>query len=144
MSWRHTLKLLENVPGMKLVFDTGNPVLSDDYSQPPPRPKQSAWMFYSQVRERVAHVHVKDGMWDKEAGRMVYTYAGEGQGDVRRILGDLLDRGYDGGVCIEPHLTVVLHEQDAAAREQNAAVYVEYGRRLMKMVEELQRERAGR
>ena len=26
MSWRHTLELVENVPGLKLVFDTGNPV----------------------------------------------------------------------------------------------------------------------
>jgi len=26
MGWQFTLKLLENVPGLKLVYDTGNPV----------------------------------------------------------------------------------------------------------------------
>ena len=38
MGWPYTLKLIENVPGLKLVFDTGNPVGSDDYSKPKPYP----------------------------------------------------------------------------------------------------------
>ena len=42
MSWSHTLKLLENVPGLKLVYDTGNPVHDDDYSRSKLRPKQSS------------------------------------------------------------------------------------------------------
>ncbi|WP_147835378.1 sugar phosphate isomerase/epimerase family protein [Victivallis vadensis] len=35
MSWKHTLKLLDNVksPNFKLVFDTGNPVLNFDRSE---------------------------------------------------------------------------------------------------------------
>ena len=41
MGWQFTLKMLENVPGLKLVFDTGNPVFLADRSQPPPA---GAWI----------------------------------------------------------------------------------------------------
>jgi sugar phosphate isomerase/epimerase len=32
MGWPYTLELLEKVPGMKLVFDTGNPIFNEDRS----------------------------------------------------------------------------------------------------------------
>lgn len=138
MGAAYTLRLIENVPGLKLVFDTGNPVFSDDRSKPEPYPKQSAWEFYAAVREHVAYIHIKDGIWDTEAGRMQFTHAGEGQGDVRRILADMFSRGYDGGISIEPHLAVVYHDQsvqtEAGVRYAN---YVEYGRRLQALVEAL-------
>jgi sugar phosphate isomerase/epimerase len=95
---------------MKLVFDTGNPVFSDDRSKPRPWPKQSSWEFYSHVREHVAYVHIKDGVWDNATGKMKYTFPGEGSGDVRRIVKDLIVRGYNGGLSIEPHLAVVAHD----------------------------------
>jgi sugar phosphate isomerase/epimerase len=96
MGWEFTLRLLENVPGLKLVFDTGNPVFALDRCRPKPYPMQSPWEFYSKVREHIAYVHIKDGYWDHEAGNVVYTYPGEGEGDVRLIVRDLLARGYDG------------------------------------------------
>jgi len=139
MSWRHTLRLLENVPGLKLVFDTGNPVFTDDRSQPAPYPKQSAWEFYEHVREHVAYIHIKDGKWAAAANKPVFTHIGEGDGDVRRILADLLQRGYAGGISIEPHLAVVFH--DPAQQCEDAvryANYVEYGRRLMRLLAELE------
>ena len=34
MSWRHGLELLEKCPGLKWVFDTGNPVFNPDRSKP--------------------------------------------------------------------------------------------------------------
>ena len=37
----HTRKLLENVPGLKLVFDTGNPVFTPDYEKSEPWPGTS-------------------------------------------------------------------------------------------------------
>ena len=40
MSWRHGLELLEKCPGLKWVFDTGNPVFNPDRSLPPPWPRQ--------------------------------------------------------------------------------------------------------
>ena len=140
LGWPFTLKMLENVPGLKLVFDTGNPVFNTDRARPQPYPRQSSWEFYSHVREHIAYIHIKDGSWDAQQGKMIYSYPGEGQGDVRRILRDLLSRGYDGGISIEPHLAAVFHDPTAAHSSEAPAIYEEYGRRLMAMLAELRAE----
>jgi sugar phosphate isomerase/epimerase len=140
MGWQYTLRLVENVPGLKLVFDTGNPVFTDDYSQPEPRPKQSAWEFYTHVKPHIAYVHVKDGIWDAATGKTAFTFPGEGDGDVERILTDLLSSGYDGGISIEPHLSVVQHDDSVASPEEiRYHNYVEYGRRLMVMLDRVKK-----
>ncbi len=138
MGWPFTLKLLENVPGLKLVFDTGNPIFSDDRSRPPPYPKQSSWEFYRHVRDHVVYIHIKDGRYDQASGKKTFTYPGEGDGDVRRIVQDLLERGYDGGISIEPHMGAVYHDPASRHALNAPAIYVEYGRRMMRMVRELQ------
>ncbi|MBI2441468.1 MAG: sugar phosphate isomerase/epimerase [Lentisphaerae bacterium] len=135
MGWQFTLKLLENVPGLKLVFDTGNPVDSDDRSKPKPYPKQSSWEFYEHVREHVAYVHIKDGIHDPAAKKTTFTYPGEGHGDIPRILKDLLERGYDGGISIEPHMAAVFHKADSRPGQGAAEIYIEYGRRMMKLID---------
>ena len=77
----HTLRLIEEVPGLKLIFDTGNPVFQRDRSIPEPQrttagiasstaaegsqgkptpPWQDAWQFYQAVREHIIHIHIKD------------------------------------------------------------------------------------
>jgi sugar phosphate isomerase/epimerase len=141
MGWTYTLRLLENVPGLKLVFDTGNPVFTPDYAKPKPWPRQSVWEFYDHVKEHVAYVHIKDGNWNEATQKAVYTYPGEGQGDVRRIVKDLLQRGYDGGISIEPHLAIVFHEDKGETsdivRYQN---YVEYGRRMEHLIASVRKE----
>jgi len=138
MGWPYTLELIENVPGLKLVFDTGNPVFSDDRSKPQPYPKQSAWEFYSHVKEHVAYIHIKDAIFDREAGKQTFTFAGDGDGDVRRIVKDALDGGYDGGISMEPHLAVVFHDESVTAPDEiRYSNYVEYGRRFMKLLEEI-------
>ncbi len=141
MSYQHTLELVENVPGLKLVFDTGNPVFSDDRSKPAPYPKQSAWEFYSQVKEHIAYIHIKDGVFEKGPDgefKTRFTHAGEGQGDVKRIVKDLLDSGYDGGISMEPHLAAVFHDDSVQSEEAvKYANYVEYGQRFMKLLEEI-------
>ena len=137
MGWTYTLRLVENVPGLKLVFDTGNPVGSDDCARQAPYPKQSAWEFYSHVKEHIAYVHIKDGIYDSAKDAVAFTFAGEGQGDVKRIVTDLLADGYDGGFSIEPHMKVVFH--DAAVRAEETAMlenYIEYGRRFARLVED--------
>jgi len=138
MSWQHTLRLLDAVPGLRLVFDTGNPVFTDDRSKPKPYPKQSAWEFYTHVKEHVAYIHIKDGIWESVTGQIIYTYPGEGQGDVRRILIDLLASGYKGGISIEPHMTMVHHHGGGAASEdQRFENYITYGRRLEQLLAEI-------
>jgi len=135
MGWTYTLRLLENVPGLKLVFDTGNPVFTPDYAKGRPWRRQSAWDFYEHVRDHVAYIHIKDGIWDESAQKTTYTHAGDGQGDVSRILADLFRRGYDGGISIEPHLAVVFHQDKGEApADVMYRNYVEYGRRVEQLV----------
>ena len=137
-----TLRLLEGVPGLRLVFDTGNPVSTENYELPVPRPRQSAWMFYRQVRPHIAHVHVKDGIFVRERPEKIfddarYSWPGEGHGDVLRILIDLLETGYRGGLSIEPHLAQVFHDADGNVSDAvRFDTYVEYGRRFGTLVEE--------
>ncbi len=122
-----TLQMLGEVdsPALKLVWDTGNPV---DHDQDP-------WAYYDAVNEHVVYVHIKDGV--KRDGKMTYTYPGEGDGRVRDLLRDLSSRQYAGGLSIEPHLAAIVHEGKEATQQDVAyAQYVEYGRRLMGLVEE--------
>ena len=129
-----TLKLLENVPGLKLVFDTGNPLFLDDRAQPGPHPKQDSWEFYSAVKDHIARVHIKDGVWDGNSQQMRFTFPGEGDGQLRRIVRDLLESGYDGGLSIEPNLRLNQTDDDPSARFET---YVEFGRRFMRLLDEL-------
>ncbi len=137
MGWQFTLKLLENVPDLKLVYDTGNPIFTVDRSKPEPRPMQSSWEFYSHVKDHVEYIHIKDGRLDPVTKKTIYSYPGEGEADVRRIIGDLLKRGYDGGISIEPHMSVVFHDPNSKPGAEMADIYMEYGRRMMKLIEEV-------
>lgn len=124
----HTLELLEKVgsESLRLVWDTGNPVAHG----------QDPWEYYRAVRDYIVYVHIKDGVMEDDSMR--YTYPGEGDGCVREVLQDLLERGYDGGISIEPHLQAVIHEGKEASEEDAAySSYVEYGQRLMDLVDEI-------
>jgi sugar phosphate isomerase/epimerase len=124
-----TLDLVEDVGSrsFRLVFDTGNPI---PYGQ-------DAWDYYSKVREHVVYVHVKDYEVGPD-GKEKAVFPGEGRGHVREIVRDLLERGYDGGFSIEPHITSVIHlGKEAADPELAYRTYVEYGRRLERLVKEL-------
>lgn len=134
----HTLRLLEEVPGLRLVFDTGNPVFQRDRSKPHPYPWQNAWEFYQQVKHAIAHVHIKDGIVPDGSDDPEYTFAGEGDAHVSTILADLKRDGYDGFVAIEPHMGSVFHSPDKGMEAQRAfAVYVEYGRRFEALLQKL-------
>ena len=138
MGWSYTLALLDNVPGLKLVFDTGNPVFTDDRTKPAPFPKQSAWEFYSNVKDHVVYIHIKDGIWDGQKAN--YTYPGLGEGDVRKIVEDALRSGYDGGISIEPHLGAVFHDDTVKTDDDRRyAMYVEYGRRMEAMIADIRK-----
>lgn len=135
MGWAMTLELVEAVPGLQLVFDTGNPVFADDFTQPEPRPKQDALVFFRKVREHVRYVHIKDGVWNPVRQACDFCFPGEGEGAVRAILSELRASGYDGGISIEPHLGSVFHETGSAQAdaERRFAIFVEYGKRLAQL-----------
>ena len=108
----------------------------DDYTKPRPYPKQSAWEFYSHVRDHVAYVHIKDGFFDEKTRKEIFTYPGEGKADVEKIVQDLLSRGYDGGFSIEPHMAVVFHDDSVKTTEEiRFETYVKYGRRLISLID---------
>lgn len=113
-----------NSPNLKVVFDTGNPVTYG----------QDAWEYYLAVQKDIEYVHIKDAKKIKDND--VYTFCGEGEGYVREILADLLGKGYDSGISIEPHLAAVIHTGERADDDARLyESYTEYGRRLMKIVE---------
>jgi sugar phosphate isomerase/epimerase len=132
MSWQHTLELLDKCPGLKLVFDTGNPVFIADRTKPKPWPRQNAWEFWMNVRDHVIHLHIKDATYDSAKNSETYHWPGEGQACVREILQDAKARGYSAGVSIEPHMVTVFHDPKSKAAASDAARknFVAYGRRL--------------
>lgn len=142
MSWQHALELLDKCPGLKWVFDTANPIFNPDRSKPKPWPKQDAWEFWKHVRDHVVHIHIKDATWNPAKNDADYHWPGEGQGRVRDILKDALARGYDAGLSLEPHMVVVFHDAQSKANNEAAmkANFVEYGRRLEKMLGEIRAE----
>ncbi len=139
MSISRALETLENVPGLQWVFDTCNPLFNEDRDHP--GQMQDPWDFYQAVKHCIAHIHIKDGVYNIEKKDCDYTLPGEGHGQVKRILTDLTGSGYSGFVSIEPHTAVVFHssgapasmDPEAKAREQFDS-YVAYGRKLMALM----------
>lgn len=144
MSSEHTLKLLENIrsPHLKLVFDTGNPVNSIDYRKGHEKNMQNAFQFYTDVKEYISYVHIKDGRFvrlreDEIFNDSEWTFPGEGEGFVKEIVTDMLKNGYDGGFSIEPHMKLVYHNEDSITSEEiKKQNYMEYGKRFMALVED--------
>ena len=51
---------------------------------------------------------------------------------------DAFANGYDAGISIEPHMAVVFHDADSEANEDDMFNnYVEYGRKLEKIIEDI-------
>jgi sugar phosphate isomerase/epimerase len=139
MSWQHALELLDKCPGLKWVFDTANPIFNPDRSKPKPWPKQDPWEFWTNLRSHVVHIHIKDATWNRVKNDADYNWPGEGQGRVRDILKDALAHSYAGALSIEPHMVVVFHDGQSKATNDKPLRrnYVEYGRRLEKILHEL-------
>ena len=53
---------------------------------------------------------------------------------------NLLARGYEGDISIEPHMGAVFHDSSSGHSLDAEQIYIEYGRRMMKMVENIQAE----
>jgi len=127
LSAENSLQLLEDVnsPAFKLLYDTGNCV---SHGQDP-------WDFYTKTRDETVYVHIKDAKAGVD-GKERYAYCGDGDGRVLDVITDLLKRGYDDGFSIEPHLSAIIHEaKDADDPEAGYRCYVEYGRRLMALLD---------
>lgn len=143
MSIKHALELQREIPDMKWVFDTGNPVFNPDRSTEGPYTRQNAWDFYEALKPHIFHVHIKDGVWDDSSKECTFTMPGEGQGNVEQILSDLKSNGYEGYISIEPHIEAVFHEEpdkemdlEEKAKRQFES-YVEYGKKLESIINKI-------
>lgn len=149
MNWggfssQHTLRLVEEVPGLKLIFDTANPVFQKDRARQKPDgsfPWQDPFSFYFTVKEHIAHVHIKDCVnpLPGETEPAKYTLPGDGEAKVREILTALKSSGYDGGLAIEPHVATVFHATDGEEPDWDQCYnsYVEYGKAFDALLAEL-------
>ena len=129
----HTLRLLEEVPELKLIFDIGNPTFQRDRSKSEPYPWQDSLEFYHAVKHAIVHVHVKDCVMidDQES----YVFPGEGDAHIPEILEDLHQSGYDGFIAIEPHVGKVFHEDfDSKNADKEYQIYRDYGQRFKELV----------
>ena len=145
MNWggfsaEHSLRLIEEVPGLKLVFDTGNPVFQLDRSKTEVDgvfPWQDAMEFWLKVKEHTAHIHIKDCINPvSEDVEPEYTMPGLGQAKLKEILTDAHKSGYDGWIAIEPHVATVFHAPDPSAVDWDQCYnsYVEYGRQFVRLI----------
>ncbi len=136
----HTLQLIEEIPDLKLIFDTGNPVFQKDRSKSEPYPWQDPLEFWQTVRDHVVHIHIKDCEFPvSDDVEPEYTMPGEGKAKVREILKDAFANGYHGYIAIEPHVATVFHAPDPTKVDWQQCYdsYVEYGKRFEKLVDGL-------
>ncbi|MCM8757245.1 MAG: sugar phosphate isomerase/epimerase, partial [Candidatus Omnitrophica bacterium] len=128
-SVENSLRLVEemNSPAFRLLYDTGNVIPHG----------QNPWEFYIRTRPYTVYVHVKD--YRRQGDKFVATFPGEGQGQVKEILADLLASEFSGGISIEPHLASVVHEGKLGEKELAYQTYITYGRKLMALVESLRK-----
>ncbi len=119
---------LVDSPAICAAYDTGNPA---------PHGHTNTWEWYIRVKPHIDYVHIKSHTGPIDGGEGAYTFPGEGISLELETLTDLFKSGYDGGIVIEPHLAVVVHEGETITDEDAAyQTYIEYGRRTEKIIKE--------
>ncbi len=115
---------------LKAVYDTGNPAGHGH---------TNTWTWYEKAKPHIAYVHIKSHTGPNPKNgepRMTFPDDPESDSKIPETLADLVKSGYDGGVSIEPHLKAVVHEgKEISDAEAAYQTYVEYGKRLARMVE---------
>jgi len=126
------LEMVEAVgsSALQLIMDTGNNSLHDN-------DVEVTWDYYDTCRAEVTHVHVKCAKPGEDGGGHVTCHVDEDPVQ-RRIFADLEANGYDGWLSIEPHIKAAIHAgQDVDDSGEARVVWVEFARRLEKLVAEL-------
>lgn len=83
-------------PAFTGIFDFAN------FVQCAQHPYTDCWL---KLRPYITYFHIKDAMYG--TGQVVP--AGQGDGDVGRILGEAFETGFDNFLTLEPHLSVAEH-----------------------------------
>ena len=125
-----TLELLEAVdnPAFKVIFDSGN---ASSHADDP----EASCEYYEKTKEHIAHIHIKAFKRGPD-GKLGTCYPDEDPVQAR-VLSALKRDGYDGYISIEPHMKAAVHTgKDVDDAEEATKVFIEYGRRVMKLAEE--------
>lgn len=126
------LELVEAVgsPAFQGIMDTGNNSLHHNDNE-------ATWEYYDRCRDHIVHVHIKSAKPNPAGGDWITCHVDEDPVQ-RRILADLHRNGYDGWLSIEPHIKAAIHAgQDVDESGEARQVWVEYTRRLEKLVAEV-------
>jgi len=81
-----------DTPFLRATFDIAN------FIQAGVRPYEDA---FPRLKDKIEYMHIKDARLSD--GQVVPV--GQGDGRVRDLLADLLEEGFDGFLCVEPHLS---------------------------------------
>lgn len=125
-----TLLMEVDSPALQVIFDTGNPVGHNGTTE-------DVWKFYEAAKPWICHFHIKD-CYRNDQNEVIHCYPGEGRCDVKNIMRDLLDAGYDGYFSMEPHMAVQIHVRSDHPEELDVrTLYEEYCRRTLALTEDL-------
>tara|TARA_B100000809_G_scaffold264888_1_gene322025 strand:- start:100 stop:966 length:867 start_codon:yes stop_codon:yes gene_type:complete len=113
-------------PAFKLIFDTGNNSLHDN-------DREATWRYYEQCRDEIMHVHIKSGLPGDDG---VYRTCFPDEDPVQaRILSDLVVRGYDGWLSIEPHIAAAVHLGREPEGDDARRIWIDYAHRIEQIAE---------
>lgn len=62
---------------------------------------EDTWQAYSLLKDHIAYIHIKDALYQDSS----VVPPGQGDGQLERILGEVLNSGYSGFLSLEPHLS---------------------------------------
>jgi hypothetical protein len=93
--------VIEEVPGLRRIFDPGNSTGSPDVAAGQPMRLQSSWEFFKAVEPWFDEVHIKDRkriQMEDGSLQWEHTFPGEGEGDIVRLLSELVKNCFPGTV----------------------------------------------
>ena len=143
MSWQHALELLDKCPGLKWLFDPANPIFNPDRSQAETVAETGpVGILDARPRPRGAHPHQGRDLECGEKRRGLQLAGRRATDASATFCKDAFARGYDAGISIETHMVSVFHDAKIQSTDESAMQknFVEYGRRLEKMIAELKTE----
>ena len=101
--------------------------------------RRAVWVG-KELKDFVEYIHVKDTKMSDE-GHPVFVMAGEGDGYVREVLTEVLKSGYAGGISMEPHLSIVVHDKSVVSTEEMCYnSYIDFAKHCEKMLKEIENE----
>jgi sugar phosphate isomerase/epimerase len=125
-NYSHFFELVDS-PAVKAVYDTGNPASHG---------QSNTWEWYQNAKPHIAYIHIKAHTESQNGEKGKHVFPDSGASKVEETLRDALSNGYDGFISIEPHMEAIAHEGKQISDEEAAFdTYVEYGQRLMKLVD---------